>query len=260
MSELKFDLRDGGSLIKDRNGYRMTRIGILTSTDAATDTAATALKAAIDDGLLPDIGDEHPSITGIYVNSIECDGLSKNEFRVSVLYMDDPGFPGTTNISKRVSATLSPKQTRVDYLDAPLKVSYQTTADLDASPSATTTTEYFTAQIERPRAEFEFEYTAAAFPKFEVDTYLGRINSLTWNGYAPETVLCTGISAVEVGSDWRVTVSFAYDPDGWEFTAVAAPPASQIEASTTSGFSITSGEKVFNLYIPVDFTGLGLTL
>ena len=256
---VKLDIKANSRVIQDRNGFRAERVAHLYDDDPATIIAVEALPEALQDPAIPSLGDVHPEIAGIYLVSKEVTAASKGIYRIDLVYADDPGYPGSLNDGKRASATLTSKPARTGYLGVRFTADYVSVADQNNDPQ-TTTTENFTAQVEKPRAEFEFSYTSATFPKTDIDTYLGTINLNAWNGYAAETVLCTAWNVQQRGDDWDVSVSFSYDPDGWDFTAVAAVPPSQIISSTTPGFSTTTGEISFQVYEPRNFDLLGFTL
>ena len=127
---------------------------------------------------------------------------------------------------------------------------------------STVTTEYFTANVEKPQTSYTFEYTVAGptFPKTTIDTYLGHVNSTIWNGYAAESVMCSNVEVTQQGQDYRVSITFVYNVSGWVFNAVIAVPMTQID-SVGGDVDSTTGVKVFPLIYPAaEFNNLSLTI
>lgn len=257
---LKIDIKQGSSITRDKSGWRIERVAIVTNVlgEPSSPSASAAMYQAITDGLLPALGDPHPSIATVYLDSLNCEPLGNGRYRVRMSYSDERGFPAADNIAKRVSASTAPSTTGVDKVGNNLSTVYQTQNDIDNSWFSY---EFFDANIERPRATFDFEYTVSgAFPQTLINTYLGKLNSVIWNGYAIKTVMCSNIMISPQGDDWRVAISFVHNPDGWEYTAQIATPVEHVVNWTDVNLDTTTGRRDFEIYQTVDFTALGLTL
>lgn len=257
---IKLDIKQGSTITRDKNGWRIERIGLITiALDGGSPPSADAiLYMAATDGSLPALGDAHPSIATVYLETITAEPVAAGKFRVRLIYTDQPGFPAASNIDIRVSAATAPDTTGKDNLDADMSTVYRTQNDVDNSWFSY---EFFTADIERPRATIEFTYTVAGdFPQSLIDTYLGKLNSAAWNGYAEKTVMCQAVNVTPQGDDWRVSITFVYNAAGWLYTAQIAAPVEQVVTWTDVNLNTTTGRKTFEIYNTVDFTPLGLVL
>lgn len=256
---VKFDIKQGSTITRDKNGWRIERIGLVTfDLDTSPPAVDAILHAAATDGSLPALGDPHPSISTVYLHTITAEPVSAGKFRVRLIYTDDPGYPSTDNIAIRVSAATAPDTTGKDRDNLDLTTIYRTQNDIDNSWFSV---EYFQANIERPRATIEFTYTVTGtFPKSLIDGYLGTINATTWNGYPLETVMCQAVDVSPQGDDWRVVFRFVYNPDGWAYEAQIAAPVAQVVEFTDVGLNSTTGRKEFDIYPIAEFNTLGLNL
>ena len=244
--------------MQDKDGFRVERTAIIELDSIGS--AEGALFTAISDATLPAIGDAHPSIATIYLNSIAVDPLSAGKYRVTMSYADEHGIPGNSNIAITASAVTVSEPVQSDVFGGDFLASYTTTTDAANTP-ATLTVEYFTANVEKPQTSYTFEFTVTgAFPKTTIDTYLGHINTSIWNSYAAESVLCSNVEVNQQGVDWRVRMTFVYNVNGWKFNAVIAVPMNKID-SVDVGVDPNTGVKTFDFIYPIaEFNDLSLTL
>jgi hypothetical protein len=269
---IKIDLKQASRIVKTKQGFRADRTALISyDPDMVTITADTALYNAITDGSLPSIGDAHPHIASIYLQSLTCDPLALGEYIVTMVYEDVPGFPLTSNNLKRVSATTAPGRIEKDATQpTPVEMwaLYMTKAG-DAADPEVMTKENFAPNIEKPRASFEFEYTVddglgtTPFPQSTIDNYLGKVNLAVWNGYPVRSVMCSAVNITQQGEGYRVAITFLYNSDLWEYNALIAIPIDQLAPSikqTDPTLNFDTGVKNFKVYPEVDFTALGLTL
>lgn len=246
------DIKDGATISYGKDGYRADRVAIVTG---VTGTASQKMYNAINDVGLPNYGDAHPSISTIYLNELSAEVIDTVTIKVTLRYYDDPSTADGGQTTSRASVTTAVEETNEDISSNRLETRYGTTG-VDYQ-------KWFTAEVERPRVTFDFEYTESTFPKTTIDTYVGKINSAIWNSYAIETILCTGVNVDQQGDDYLVRVSFAYNPDTWAFNAVIKDKALPLLAHSSdpdAGISLTTGVRAFDVYNTVDFTPLGLTL
>ena len=261
---IQIDITEGTTINHDADGYSLDRMAIVTG---VTGSANARIYNAVNDAGLPSLGDAHPTITDIYLNNKRGDALEPEVVQVTLSYSSIRGYPGTTNTLKSASASTSPQTVTADKDGTDMFALYQTDADFAKVPPVATK-ENFRISIESPRAQFEFEYTiddsplATAFPNALIDTYLGKVNSVAWNGYGVRTILCTAINITQQGAGYRVGISFMYNPDLWEYNAVIAVPTSDLESTYTSDPTLDygTGIKNFKVYKEVSFAALGLTL
>ena len=243
------DIKRQSRIVHDKNGYRVERIAIVSGVTGSLDAL---LKNAIEDGQLPAYGDPHPSITGITLNSISGSPIGGGLYRVVLSYFKDTGAAqGSANATVRASATTAVEEVGVDAAGNAMTTTF--------SHANSTYEPRFVAEVEKPRVSFDFEWTEAAFPQSTIDTYLGKINSAVWNGYAAKTILCTGINVTQSGDEYRVRMSLTHNPETWVFVAKIKPYYSTA-TTTDPSLDMTTGTKKFDVYPAVDFTPLGLTL
>jgi len=247
----KIDIKKSARIRLDKNGYRAERVAIVTG---VTGTAAQVLYNAINDSSLPDIGDAHPDVAEITLNDITCDPLGGGAFRVVMSYYKDSGATTSSSSAEaRLVSGLSVEETHEDINGVPMDTRYSIIGNSFVS-------QRFTAEVERPRVSIQFEYTATGFPTSDIAKYLGKINSVTWNGYPPGTVLCSSIDVDQNGTNFRVTYSFTYRPEGWQFIAKVQYPPWDLVGTTDENLDIETGLREYDVYRTVDFTPLGFAL
>lgn len=250
----KVDIKESSRIQLDKNGYSAERVAIVSG---VAGTAAEVLFNAINDSQLPDIGDAHPDVSNITLQKLSCEPLGGGRFRVLMTYFKDTGQTTTSsNAESRTSSGLAVEETHLDINGVALKTAYAT------GYGTVQTRQTYTAEVERPRIQFNFEYTAADYPTADLNKYLGKINSTAWNGYAPETILCAGIDIDQAGADFRVKYTFAYREETWQFLAKTrfSPPLIAHPSDPDAALDLDTGTRVFDVYKTVDFTPLGFTL
>lgn len=248
------DITDG-SIRLDKNGYRVDRVALVES---VTGSASTRIYNAINDAALPNLGDAHPDISTITLNDISGDIIDPDTVRVVLSYYKDSStVTGSSNAESSASATTALEIVKTDILGADMSTEYNVNIPFQG-PTVVYPT--FEAEVEKPRMTFSFSYTAASFPKTEIDSYLGKINSALWNSYAIGTVLCSGVIADQRGDDYLVTFTFTYNPETWKFKAKIPHSPDEISGSTDLSLDTATGIKEFDVYSSVDFTPLGFTL
>lgn len=248
----KIDLQSNSSITLNKDGYRASRVAMVSG---VTGTAAEVLFNAINDAQLPDIGDAHPDIAAITLQDVTCSPLGGGNFKVVMNYFKDAGSVTTSAAAEsRCNAGLAVEETLYDVSGTRLKTAY--------SSGAGSTRQVFTAEVERPRITYEFEYTSTAFPTGDIQKYVGKINSTVWNGHAVGTIMCSGIDVSQSGTDYRVSYSFAYKKEGWQFNAQTfySPPLTAHPSTPDAALDLTTGVRTFDVYSSVDFGPLGFEL
>ena len=248
------DIKENARISRDKNGYRVDRIAIVTG---VTGTASQRLYNAINDIGLPNYGDVHPDIAGIYLNDITADVIDPETVRVTMSYYNDPSDAEGGETSVRVSAGTTIEEVTTDILGAAMETEYTVTEEIF---NWTTVKPTFTADVEIPRLTFDFETTSATLPKTSMDTYHGKINSAIWNGYAIGTILCAAVNIDQQGDEFKIRYSFIYNADTWKFLAKVPDAPGNIASTTDLDLDILTGIKEFDVYESVDFTPLGFTL
>ena len=250
---VKIDLKSSSRLRLDKNGYRAERIAQVSGVTGNIDAL---LYNALNDAGLPNVGDVHPVIDNITLQTIETVDQGGGNYRVVMSYFNDLGteagidnarYKGRVNASTEVIyRDRNGDVMQTEYLVEGLRVS-----------------EYFPAEIERAMLIMEFEYTDPFFPQAEINKYMGKINSTPWLGYAENTIYLAGISVDDQGENYSIKFSFQYNPETWIFSPTVAYHYNIIEAHPDrpdADLDLDSGTKDFEVYETVDFSPLGFKL
>ena len=247
------DIKDGARISRTKNGYRADRIAIVSG---VTGSASARLYNAITDSGLPAYGSAHPSISTIYLNDITGDVIDPDTVKLTLSYYDDPTNADGGETTSRASGTTTIEEVKLD-INGDAMVTQYTGASIPIISGET-----FTAEVERPRVTFDFEFTSSTFPKSTIDTYLGKINSVIWNGYPVKTILCTAVNTDKQGDDYKIRISFAYNPDTWVFLAKTSyyPPLLDHPSNVDSSLDLATGTRPWDVYSTADFSPLALTL
>lgn len=240
------------TITEDADGFRVERYAIVSG---VTGDADQKLKNALADAGLPDIGDAHPEISAITLQSKRGTVIDASTVQVQLSYFFKEGTEtGSSNATSSANATTAIEATKFDKDGNQLVTQY-------IASGVTVSRDSFTAEVERPRITFEFEYRSATFPKTDINSYLGKINSAIWNGYAVETILCTAVNVQQNESDYTVRFSFAYNVDTWVFNArTTYQPTADHGTNPDSELDKTNGTRPFDVYDTVSFAALGFTL
>lgn len=114
-------------------------------------------------------------------------------------------------------------------------------------------------QYRRPSPVIEFSRWENTNPRTRAETYVGKINSALWNGYAAETVLCTAIVGTTRDDGDTYDVRYEFEQRStWDTTVVyideqtGRPPSGLVE-----GVSKKTNIKLYNT---ANFSLLNITL
>jgi hypothetical protein len=244
------DIEESTSISQNKDGIRIERVAIVTG---VTGSASAKLNTALNDAQMPDFGDVHPDVSGIYLNDISGQVIDNETIKFVLSYYNDPSTSDGGETTSRASGSTVIEEINSDINGDRFSAAY--------SNGVASINEAFSAEVERPRVTFDFTFTTSAFPKTTIDTYLGKINSVIWNSYPVKTILCTAVNTEQQDDNYKVRISFSYNPDTWVFIGKTAwaPP---IFASTPadSGLNLSTGLKTFEVYAQVDFSPLSLSL
>ncbi|MBT8046396.1 MAG: hypothetical protein KJN67_04445 [Pontiella sp.] len=256
MATVIFDLDDpGNQTVLDVNGYRVDRIAIVEGLAPASKDRV--VYDAITDAGVPDIGDVHPTISSIVCTKITGRAIDKTTARLVVSYKVDQGEASqSSDATATISATTTQEEQNVDKNGDAMDTIFVVT---NTPFSWTIYDEQFTAQVEKPRPRFEFEYKSSTHPITGINTYLGHVNSVTWNGYAAGKILCTEIHAIPEGDQYQIKYVFVLNPDGWQFDARISEPVGNAASTTDTDLDLDTGIKSFDVYPTVSFAPLGFT-
>ena len=250
------DIVENTSISHDKDGYRVQRIAVVES---VTGTASARIYNAINDAQLPAIGDVHPDISSIKLQNKTGQIIDADTVRVVLEYYDDPeNEVGIANASIGVYSSVSAEETDYDINGEPLYTHYSSGGNFVSYDP-------MTAEVERPRKTIRFDWIDTAYPRALVDNFEGAINSTSWNGYAPETVLCAGFDVREQGTNYRISAEFVYEPETWKFIGrpgqiVEFPLGDYPVPTPDTELDKTTGERPFDVYRQIDFNSMGLTI
>lgn len=254
MATVIFDIDDSGNQTTlDDDGYHVTRIVIVT--DITPSGNDSVVYDAITDAGMPAIGDAHPTISTIKLKEINGRAISQTKAKLSLAYSRDDNDTTTKSESvARISASTSTEDVNTDKNGDAMETVYSVANSL---ASWTEYNEQFTAEVERPRLNFEFGYKTSLHPISDINAYLGKVNSTVWNGYAANTILCSNITVDQEGGDYSVNFSFVYNADTWIFEGKISEPRENLTVSTDVDLDLATGIKTFEVYESTDFSPLG---
>ena len=248
----KIDIKKSSRLKLDRNGYRAERVAIVSG---VTGDADAVLFNALNDAALPDIGDAHPVIDSINLQTVQSESMGGGQYRIIMSYFSDLGAEvGSSNARFTAASNTSTETIYQDINGDPMQSEYAAGTGL--------VSEYFPAEIEKPRLNLDFTYTSTNYPQSDIDKYSGKINSVAWLGYAVGTILCSGVYVEDDGDNYRVRFSFQHNVETWVFKAQVSYHYANISAHPVRpdpDLDLDTGIKLFDVYESVDFTPLGFT-
>lgn len=242
------------SITEDADGFKLDRYALVYG---VTGDADQKLKNALADAGLPSIGDAHPEITSITLQSKRGTVIDASTVQVQLSYYFEAGTDtGESNADLSATTGTVSEERKTDIYSDPMGSSY--------SVGGITRREYYTSQVEIPRTTFNFEWQVTDYPRALIDYIAGKVNDDNWNGYAAETILCTSISASPNAADYTVRATFAYEPETWRFTARALIWNETLEdfpvSDPDTDLDHSVGTKQYQVYLPVDYSILSLTI
>jgi hypothetical protein len=258
----QLDIEGNSRISQNKDGIRIDRIAIVSG---VTGTAAQKLKNALEDAGMPEYGDVHPEIAGIYLNEINGEVIDNETVQFTLAYYNDPSSADGGETSFRISSSTAIEQVEEDTDGNRLQAHFisSTWVALDTT-LISTGSRLWTAEIERPSTTLDFTYKSSTNPYSDLLKYQGAINSAMFNGNAAGTVLCS-FSIDKEGEEFDVRLSFSVNPKGWEFKgAVKIDKLNLPLRPSTDGADVGldhhTGIKIFNLYPRVDFTPLNMDI
>lgn len=265
---VQIDFIEGAELSEDENGYKATRIALVTGLQPTTHKA---LFIALTQTGLPKFGDPHPSIPGISCVSRACKYEGGNDkVRVTLEYAvpqpsqtpTPPPSPGQTGSQStiRVGGSTQRTTTQKDAFGANIVVSHKFPANFpDAEFAGKDVPQGADAEIEIPNVVLSETRKEFGSPSNLAKSFVGTVNASSIWGGAPRTFLCTRIEGVtnDLGLTFEVTYEFQFNPQTWDATIVFRDPRTQKPLDQpVEGQSI----KTFQVYRQSNFFALGLNL
>ena len=268
MATVVTDIIDG-RVTQTADGWEAERIALVTG---VTGTASARMQSAVAASGMPAIGDEHPSITGIYVESLTASPESRADnqvFRVVIVYTEDANPAGTTD-EIEVGATVEQISTKADINSEQLVVRFLPETD----PNGQAVQYIAEAPLMVPRVTLRFSHIRDSSPGGDAKEYVGKVNNAGWtkDPNAPaRTWLCTGIQghSSDGGATYATSYDFAYNPDTWDVLVVYQDEQgnrkryTEADGTDYPGFTQAqvkaAAEVRYQMYEQADFDGLPLT-
>ena len=194
-------------------GYRVERRFIVTGISGS---AEGRLYAALNASGVPRVGDFHPVIPGLQASRVTVSPIDPAQADVTVEYAAGSAGQSGTETAESGGWILefsTNSATERTWLDANGQTMYRREYSLAETAWFTT---IYTAEIVRPRQVIRAKRTDGNFTRRQLLVYGGKVNLTTWNGYAPRTWLCSGITGSETEG---YTMEFSYNEETWDYRA-----------------------------------------
>lgn len=276
-TSLVSDLIEGASLtLTSQAGYQTTRVMILQDVEGASGHAV--LYNAVTDALIPVRGTVHPTITGIYVDSITAEPIVDNSnIKVTIIYKpvtNDTKPPPTdgTKAKGQISfgATVQSVKTNQDYTGGTMWIDNYT------KTGKTTPEKKVSLEVERLVPQFVVKMSrresvpGARTQADIINTFVsigkeivGKLNTSQFLAGATGTWLCTRMEGRSEDDNvtYLVDYEFQYNEKGWSVVGSYVDPETKeipddvtnVATPDASGVNIGNGTKSFILYKGSDF-------
>lgn len=266
----RYDLRQS-SLENDSSGPSLVRD---IRVDIGTANPERYFWDALNDPIVPRIGDGHPVIPGVQVVSHSVQYQSATQARVLVRYKianidekpADENEPATVEISSAVVQEI----TQRDALNQPLQVDLLEEKQDEAGNLTTTLrTQIAQTEISVPQQLIRIQRKEGRGRLItRGQDLVGKVNSGTWLGLAPRQALCIAVRAnsADSGETYRVSYEFQIAPDGktWDRDLVFIDEETgqmheQVDFTTRNGINAIANEPTrspYKLYPSADFSFL----
>jgi hypothetical protein len=224
----------GGQIAQDINGYTAVRVATLSGVEGNADEKQFN---ALDDEQLPVIGDSHPKIPGITLQSKSAESFGEGIFKVTLNY-GDPNRFGSAGAGSpaevMIGTTLQEIITTTDRMGNTLEVVYfdnaRGTELFEVDEGETTTVQTLnerkrryvaTASVYRPITTLTFRRRTKNKPFAESIGFVGSVNKFDFvvNNDA-EAWLCTRIDSVSPDGNqtFNTTYEFLLNERGTPYT------------------------------------------
>ena len=249
MTTVSIDINEGNTLRQTAKGFEATVVYVVK--DLVSTAAAAMVLEAIDDSGTPGYGDEHDEISSIVVLLITGTAEVSGVARLVYTYgpptwtkVDEGDELDTQTVQVDISNTLTSINTQRDINDDELEVF---NAAQDASQIAT-------ISVNRPQTALTFARIENQDVFLKARTYVGKVNSVIWQGSAPKTLLCTSINGRQTDIStqrFEVTYTFIYQSEDYTRDVWWVDPDS---GRPQDGGGVTN----FDVYETIDFNLLNL--
>lgn len=255
---VKIDIRDGARGEQTAGAWAFDRIALVTG---VTGDANARVYNAMIDPAMPDYGDEHPTIEGLYLIDRYGEALSTGVVKVRLVYKRPSRNwtpTDTTTPQIVVGTTLQQYQTYRDINGDTITVSY-------TIPGKGLKTTGVSVSVLLPSSTLHLVRTEDTNPQVKSGIYSGKVNSAGW-AFDPEaparTWLCTGIvgRSNDGGTSFEVSYDFLHKrtlaTDNWDGVAEFIDPTT---GQPPPDLELGTGRKIVLLYEEINFNALNLT-
>lgn len=245
-----------GSLTVTSAGITATKHG---RASGIVGTGDAYLKEVLDDAAMPSYGDQHPTITTIYLSDIRITPEDCGKASIQLTYttpdlasapVNDTG-PGLIE----VGATVAEVDTEKDRAGTQITLSHDFSSDRGVETQGGVVRTYV------PHATLRQTRKESANPGNKASTYVGKINSASIWSRGAKTLLCTAINGTsdDNGETYTVTYEFQHNPDGWDATVVFIDPETGRPPDGVASSGANIGVKTVEVLDDVSFSGLNLS-
>jgi hypothetical protein len=261
------DLVQGNQAVFTSQGYELTRLAIVSGLTSVGHKQLLDAVGAVGINYL----DPHPDRASCSLREIRLESLAAGVCKLQYIYRD--WVLGSEKIYDQfeVDATCSQVETIKDKDGNYLRLSYEYPStylrdpgDPDCKPLGKTVDNTLLLGVQKfsPQKIIRIRRRENGSPEGKADTFLGKINSDTWRGYAPRTVLCTRLSGRLVAGTGTYDVDYEFQirPETWDETLAyidknfGTPPA---DIDTNPGDGTNPTMRVAAIYSEVAYSGLG---
>lgn len=246
-----FDLLDGASITED-NGVisEIVRVGRVTGLSASSDGI---LYAALADSDVPQHGEEHPTVTGIYALGRRADPIDQTSARVTITYKRLQGgsiTPSQDGVPVLTGGTgLQQTETAVDRSGDEI---YVTVNGTNVGKNVSVMMPHSTLRFER----VEFTNQPGGIAR----DYVGFVNESTWQSGVAGTWMCVSITFDLIDNTtspfkYLMRYEFQYNPIGWQPIVVAIDPTT---GEVLNPLVDNVSKKTVDWYPEADFDDLNL--
>lgn len=243
MIKFKIDRTDGALLRQTALGFEAQRLAYISG--------ITHLKQAMDHPDLPRVGQVHPDMDQLVVQSITAKPDGPNAAIITISY-HNPAGNNSDKPQVKVGSALRQQLTETDFSGNRITVAYSSSGS-----DENMITQGARVAVLRPQTELTLSRLETTHPARTARIYAGTINRSSIFDGAPGTWLCTAIhgNSDDGGQTFLVTYQFQFDSEGWQPTvSYTDPKTNRPPADLVPGIGI----KQVMLYRDEEFKNLGL--
>jgi len=243
MIKLKIDRTQGAQLRHTASGLEAQRVAYITGIQN--------LKQALEHPDLPKIGQAHPDMHNLIIQSITAKHDGPNAANITLAY-HNPSGNNSDKPQVKVGSALRQQTTEIDLNGNRITVAYSCSGE-----DQDLVTQGARVPVLKPETELTFIRLETTHPATTAKKYAGTVNRSTIFEGPPGGWLCTAItgSSDDGGKTFIVTYLFQFNENGWQPTvSYIDPKTNRPPANLTAGI----GTKQVQLYRDTEFKNLGL--